>query len=219
MNKILTAITDTLKKNDNNWMTNKELFSSIDKTIFANNKQGDTGKKAIIGARIHENKELFEIDKSQRPQRVKLKQMNDNNTYIEEAEHSEEEIQKFSFNFEQDLKRHIVANLEEIEQGLELYPNGIEFSTDIGRIDILATDKNNDFVIIELKAGTAGDKALGQIQGYMAWIKKNLAKNKNVRGIIISNDTDNRLKYAASLLNNLEIKKYEVRFSFQSVNL
>jgi hypothetical protein len=219
MNKILNGIIITLKKNDNKWMTTNELFSKIDKTIFAPNKQGDTGKRAIIGARIHENKELFEIDGSQRPKRVRLKQMNGNPETIEETEQDEEEIQKFSFNFEQDLKRHIVANLDEIENGLNLYPNGIEFSTDIGRIDILATDKNNDFVIIELKAGTAGDKALGQIQGYMAWIKKNLAKDKNVRGIIISNDIENRLKYAATLLNNLEVKKYEVRFSFQSVNL
>lgn len=219
MNKILTAITDTLKKNDNNWMTTKEIFSSIDKTIFAHNKQGDTGKKAIIGARIHENKELFEIDRSQRPQRIRLKHMNNNNKYREEVEQNAEENQKFSFNFEQDLKQHIAANLEEIEQGLKLYPKGIEFYTDIGKIDILATDRNNDFVIIELKAGTAGDKALGQIQGYMAWIKKNLAKDKKVRGVIISSDTDNRLKYAVSLLENLEIKKYEVHFSFQSVNL
>lgn len=215
MNKVLDATIDVLKKN-NNWMTTREIFSRFDKRIWSHKKQQQL--IAEIGSRITQNKELFEIDKSQRPQRIRLKQSNDNIQYREQPEQSEEDSQKFSFNFEQDLKRHIVTNLEEIEQGLKLHPNGMEFPTDIGRIDILAIDKDNDFVVIELKAGLAGDKALGQILGYMAWVKKNLAKDRNVRGLIISNNIEDRLKYGAMWSNHVQIKKYEVHFSFHSIS-
>lgn len=220
MNKPLTATIDVFNKNNNNWMTVRDIYSKIDKSIFGYNKQGDSGKQAIIGARISENRELFEFDKSQHPQKIRLRQTsNVQKIDIVVPEQSNEESQKFSFNFEQDLKRHIIVNLEEIEKGLKLYSNGVEFSTDAGRIDILATDKENNFVVIELKAGVAGDKAIGQILGYMGWIKINLANDKNVRGIIISDSVDNRLKFAVSQINNLKVKQYQVRFSFHDITL
>lgn len=223
MNKQLNAVVDVFNKNNNNWMTAHEIYSKIDKSIFAHNQRGDAGKLAIIQAHaIYKHKELFEFDKSHSPQKVRLKNPDNDiqRTNIIIPEQSNEESQKFSFNFEQDLQRHICANLEEIEEGLKLYPNGMEFSIEgAGRIDILATDKNNNYVVIELKAGIAGDKAIGQILGYMGWIKINLAKDRDVRGIIISDSVDNRLKFAVSQINNLKVKKYEVCFSFHDISL
>jgi RecB family endonuclease NucS len=56
----------------------------------------------------------------------------------------------------------------------------------VGIIDLLALDKNRDFVVIELKAGRAGDSACGQILGYMSWVRKELAGEKKVRGMIVA---------------------------------
>ena len=103
MNRVLDAIIHALEESDSKWMTSREIFLNTDKNVFAQNKQGDKGKIAIIGARIHENSELFEIDRSSRPQRVRLKQPG-RSINPEIVEPAEIESQKFSFNFEQDLK-------------------------------------------------------------------------------------------------------------------
>lgn len=142
---------------------------------------------------------------------------------VQESEENEEESMVFSYEFEADLKYHIASNLRDLEEGLELYNdnkgNGLEYQTEVGRIDILAVDKNKNFVVIELKAGMAADKVCGQVQRYMGWIKKHLAKDKSVRGMIIAREISEKLKYAASVAPNIEIKTYQVNFTFNNEDL
>ena len=122
---------------------------------------------------------------------------------------------------ERDLEEYILRNLNQIEDGLRLYSKkgirGRQLSTDVGRIDILAVDKNDDFVVIELKAGTANYPAIGQILGYISWVRQNIAKNKKVGGIIIADDFGKKLKYASSETTNVSLKTYEVNFTFKDV--
>ncbi|HXU21162.1 MAG TPA: endonuclease NucS domain-containing protein [Verrucomicrobiae bacterium] len=51
------------------------------------------------------------------------------------------------------------------------------------RIDIIARDKNGSMVVIELKAGKAGRRAIGQILGYIGSL---MARRQPVRGILIA---------------------------------
>jgi len=141
--------------------------------------------------------------------------------FNEDMEYKEDE---FSFEFEADLEGHLVNKLSDIEDGLALYvtPDGIkgcQFTIGVGRIDLLAIDRNNDFVVIELKVGQATDKACSQVLRYMGWVKKHMAGDRNVRGIIICKTATDRLKYATSLLDNVCIKEYEVTFSFNDTDL
>jgi hypothetical protein len=53
----------------------------------------------------------------------------------------------------------------------------------------------------------------------MGWVRKQLAKDKNVRGIIITRKAGDDLKYAASIVDNVTIKEYEVEFTFKDANL
>src|SRR5271157_224167 len=47
-----------------------------------------------------------------------------------------------------------------------------QYFTDIGRIDILAKEKNSDnYVVIELKRGQTSDNTVGQLARYMGWVK------------------------------------------------
>jgi len=70
--------------------------------------------------------------------------------------------------------------------------------------------------VIETKKGKESDKVVGQIQRYMGWIKRNLAKNgESVRGIIVVNEFDGKAKwldYAVSVNDNIQLKYYEVKF-------
>lgn len=128
-----------------------------------------------------------------------------------------------TISLERDLEQYLIRDLNQIEDGLRLYSSkgisGQQFNTEVGRLDILAVDKNDDFVVIELKAGTANYTAIGQILGYTGWIKQNLSKGKKVRGIIIADDFDKRVKYASMDLTNITLKKYEVSFKIKDVKI
>lgn len=124
---------------------------------------------------------------------------------------------EISLSMERDLQTFLLDDLNQIEPGLTLYEKGREFTIDIGRIDILALDKNNDFVVIELKAGTAQDKALGQLLGYMGYVAEKLSNGKNVRGYLIANDFDDRVKYAIKIVKNVILKTYSVNFFFVDI--
>ena len=129
-----------------------------------------------------------------------------------------------SISVEKDLRKYLVANLDSLEQGLKLYQHGEkygeEYPIEAGkmRIDILAVDKANNFVVIELKAGIADLSTFGQISAYMGWVKQNLANNLDVRGIIVANDFDEKIKYAISLVPNIKLKQYELKFKFKDIS-
>ena len=141
--------------------------------------------------------------------------------YNEDEEEAIEEIttaQETRLSIEHDLQTFLCNDLEQVEHGLRLFQNGKEFTTDIGRIDILAIDRKDDLLVIELKAGKARDSALGQLLGYMGFVSTNIAKEKQVRGCIIANDFDDRLKYAVKNLNSVKLRAYKVSFSFEDVD-
>lgn len=127
-----------------------------------------------------------------------------------------------TISLERDLEEYIVKNLGQIEDGLKLYSKqnitGRQFNTEVGRIDILALDKNSNFVVIELKASTANYSTIGQILGYISCVRQNVSEGKEVRGIIIADDFDRKLKYATTEIPNVLLKKYEVNFTFRDVD-
>ena len=138
----------------------------------------------------------------------------------------EEETQigeEIGLSLERDLEEYISRNLGELEEGLALYSegglSGRQYSTDVGRIDLLAVDREGNFVVIELKAGLATDRVIGQVLGYVRYVRKNLAKGKDVRGIIVAEDFDERLKYAVAETPNLRLKRYTVKFEFRDVEV
>ncbi len=78
---------------------------------------------------------------------------------------------------------------------------------DAGIMDFLCLDKNDDFLVIELKRkGT--DKTLAQLCRYMGWVKENLAnKTQKVFGLIVSESKDIKLEYAIKVVPNVKIKR------------
>ncbi|PIS31063.1 hypothetical protein COT42_01845 [Candidatus Saganbacteria bacterium CG08_land_8_20_14_0_20_45_16] len=132
------------------------------------------------------------------------------------------ETETMEFAMEKYLEEFIEANFDKIDFGakLELYQDeensGRQYPTPIGNIDLLAVDKaRKEFVIIELKKGRSSDVVIGQILRYMGWIKENLAKDHNVRGIIIVKERDKRLEYALKLMPNADLFKYNVSFTIE----
>lgn len=54
---------------------------------------------------------------------------------------------------------------------------------------------------------------------YIGWVKRHIAGEHDVRGIIICRNATDRLKYASSAVGNVGIKEYEVNFSFHDADL
>jgi RecB family endonuclease NucS len=133
---------------------------------------------------------------------------------------SEEDAVEITLSLERDLQEYLSRDLSQLEPGLQLYTEdeltGREVSTEAGKIDILATDSKGTLVVIELKANIASYSSLGQILSYMASIKEEIGKD-SVRGIIVAEEFDKKLKLAITQVSNISLIKYNVRFDFDKL--
>jgi len=120
-----------------------------------------------------------------------------------------------SLSLERDLHAYLAKRVNEIESGLTLVENGIEYQTDAGRIDLLARDANSHLVVVELKAGKAKDAALGQLLGYIGCLT---AKEPHVRGILVAAGFDSRVVFAARGLSNVKLVRYQISFNLEEVS-
>ena len=114
---------------------------------------------------------------------------------------------------ERDLQTALRDEINQLEPGLTIIDDGTERSVDSGFIDITARDAEGITVVIELKAGTASKQAVAQILTYMGDVAAE-QENRKVRGILVASSFDARAKSAATMVPNLILRKYSVRFTF-----
>jgi hypothetical protein len=142
-----------------------------------------------------------------------IRDVEDENTDEPKLEQAEEATERI-FEIERDLQAALRSHIEQLEQGLKITDGGKEQEVEAGRIDITAEDKNGATVVIELKAGKADRNAIGQILGYMG----NMTKGKNlVRGILVAGEFPKRAVAAASVVPNLQLKRYSFNFTFEPI--
>jgi len=127
------------------------------------------------------------------------------------------------FAYEADLRDYLAKNLCVIEKGLVLYKDsngktGIEYSLDESnkRIDILALDKNDIPVIIELKVNRGYEKVIGQCQYYKNKIK-DIFKTKKVRVIIIARQITEYLKMGTMDMIDYELYEYKLNIELNKI--
>ena len=145
---------------------------------------------------------------------------------LEEEEKEEEALdsiqEKNEFAYEKDLQNFLSRNLHIIEPGIRLFEDegitGIEFPVGGRYIDILALDKNSNYVVIELKVSRGYDRVVGQLLRYIAWIKKHQAEvDQNVRGIIIARVISEDLLLACEGLAGVELYEYQLSITLNKV--
>ena len=119
-----------------------------------------------------------------------------------------------------DLQNYLSRNLNDFEPGLAVYEDedgvdGVDFPAARRTLDILATDKDGDLVVLVLRVGEAADDALGQIAHDLAWVKRNVANpGQRVRAAIVANGATEDLKLAASEIQNLTLITYKMQLTF-----
>lgn len=183
-----------------------KLLSDEEKDLFEKALQLD---KPVIEKKFYT---IDELEKSLSERETELSP-----SEAEGEEETEERI-RASISLEKDLHKFIVSKLDSLEEGLRLYEEGSEFATDAGRIDVLAIDKEENLVVIEIKTGKARDSAIGQILRYIGFVESEIAdQDQNVRAILIADEFDENLKYSVKKLSEVELKEYRVSFDFEDV--
>lgn len=126
-----------------------------------------------------------------------------------------------TFAYEKDLQNYLVRNLHVLEPGLKLYEeegfNGVEYNAGGRFIDILAVDREDALVVIELKVSRGYDRVIGQLLRYMGWVEANLESDKGIRGIIVANEITNDLVLATRHLPAVKLFQYGISFTVAEV--
>jgi len=114
---------------------------------------------------------------------------------------------------ERDMQAALRSSIEQLEPGLEIIDDGAERSVSSGFIDITAKDADGKIVVIELKTGTARQKAVAQILSYMGDIAEE-EEDASTRGILVADDFDTKAQAAARVVPTLSLRSYRVNFEF-----
>ena len=117
------------------------------------------------------------------------------------------------FSLEADLQRALRINLGQLAPDLRVADEGSERSVATGRIDILARDSGEVWWVIELKAGTANDRAVSQLASYMGALGEK--EGGEIRGILVAHDFTRKARYAARAIPGIELKRYDFSFTFE----
>ena len=126
-------------------------------------------------------------------------------------ETSVEEVPGQRMGLERDLQIALRSKIEQLEPGLTVIDKGKERAVDSGFIDITGRDSSGTTVVIELKAGVAGQRAIAQILSYMGDVSE---EDGDVRGILVASGFDAKAKTASRMVPSLILRKYDVRFAF-----
>ncbi|WDZ97341.1 endonuclease NucS [Herbaspirillum sp. WKF16] len=116
-----------------------------------------------------------------------------------------------SLSLERDLEDQIVGHLDVLEPGLTLVSR--QETSDVGRLDLLARDREGRTVIIELKAGEAKDSSIGQIARYMGWYAEK--EGKPPRAMLVASGFPEPVRWAAKAIPGLKLVTYRVQFAFE----
>ena len=106
---------------------------------------------------------------------------------------------KFSlYASEEDMQKAILLEPSLVEEGFK--PMSYEKKVEPGFVDVYGVDKDGNFVVVEIKRKTAGNKAVLQLAKYVDAIKSKA--HREVRGILVA---PNIAKGVQRLLSTLEL--------------
>ena len=121
-----------------------------------------------------------------------------------------------AFHLERDMQAAVRRQIESIEAGLRIVDGNFERRVPTGEIDITAKDKNDKFVVIELKAGDCPKGALEQLLGYANDLRLEESVEE-VRLFLIAKSCSDRIVGAATFIPNLRLISYDYTLSFRVV--
>lgn len=128
------------------------------------------------------------------------------------------QLEKYLYDFVEQNYKKIDNNLVEIEPNYRLIINGstIDMFKEF-LLDFLAKDANGNYFVIEVKKDSYNISACVQLLRYMCCVKKYLAKEKQVYGILICDKIDNWMEELREYTKNIKIFKYNINFILNEI--
>lgn len=127
------------------------------------------------------------------------------------------------FALEKHLRDHLAGNLNDLENGMTLWPvkrgqNAVEFRVDKKnrRIDILARDSSGIPTVIETKVHTGHERTVGQVLFYQDCVRK-ILKVERVRVLIVAKQVSAELKAATASLPDVSLIEYSGTKTFRKL--
>jgi RecB family endonuclease NucS len=100
---------------------------------------------------------------------------------------------------------------------------GAGYATDVGDIDLLASDRRGDLVVVMIseKEETEGEDLVSEVLRRLGWVRKHLGGGKKkVRGIVLCVDVPEDLSYAAAaVIDTVAFKTYRVALTFEDLEV
>ena len=123
------------------------------------------------------------------------------------------------------IRRLLLEDPERLEAKLAVLadkkgnPIGMDYTTDVGDIDLLARDGGGSLVVVMVAKGDAGTDMVAEILRRIGWVRKHLAKVKEgVRGVVVMKTAPEDLSYtAAAVADTVSFKTYKMSLSFDDV--
>lgn len=115
------------------------------------------------------------------------------------------------------VREVLYNNLALVGKNLRIYVDasgrqGFEYPTEVGIIDILATDPHNRLTVMEF-AEEVTPEVLSRILGYMGWVRRNLTSGKDVKGMIFTNHIEEHMLLSISQVPGIEV--YQLKMSLE----
>jgi hypothetical protein len=114
---------------------------------------------------------------------------------------------------------------ELLEPGLRCHSDsqgktiGIDFSTEVGEIDLLARDASGGYVVVMIAARGQGEESIQDVLLRIGWVRKHLATGaERVRGILLLDQPPESLSYAAAAVaDTISFKTYRMSLCFEDL--
>jgi len=81
--------------------------------------------------------------------------------------------------------------------------------------DLLLIDGSGSLVVVELKVSRGHEKTVGQLLRYIGFAKREYAKGRKVRGVIVASEISNDLRLAVEPLKDaldVRLMRYTLKF-------
>ena len=113
-----------------------------------------------------------------------------------------------------------------LEAGLQIFrdsgqkPVGVGFETPMGEIDLLGQDSQGQLVVVMIPEIQEINNAVSGMLQRIGWVRKHLAGDKGVRGVVIVEQLPEAVAYEAAGLSDLvSFGSVRIALTFQPIDL